>query len=157
MNKSILALALLAASSATIAAKGDMWINIHFAANHEVETYWNLDSKTWEDYNNVNPGLGLEYEMSNHWSAKAGMYKNSLNSNSAYAGANLHTAYGDGVSVGLNLGLATGYEAEHDTPVVPVIMPNLNIQIDKIRFEVGVLPGIGKYITVYAFTVGVGF
>ena len=157
MNKSILALALLTASSTAIAAKGDMWINVHFAAHHEVDTYWNLESKTWEDYNNVNPGLGLEYEMDSNLSAKGGFYKNSVNTNTFYAGMNAHTKYGDGVSVGLNFGVATGYEAEHGMSIVPVIMPNVNFEIAKVRLEVGVLPGIGKYTTVYAFTAGVGF
>ena len=155
--KTILALALLVSASAVTAKEGDMWINVHFAAHHSVDKYWDLESESWEQYNNVNPGLGLEYELSNNLSTKAGFYKNSINATTVYAGGNVHTAYGDGISVGLNFGLATGYEAEHGLMIVPVVMPNINFEYGGLRMEVGVLPGIGKYTTVYAFTVGAQF
>jgi hypothetical protein len=60
-------------------------------------------------YNQWNPGLGLEHDISDRWKLAAGFYRNSIRSDSIYAGA-IYTRWKLGeVRIGTSIGILTGY------------------------------------------------
>ncbi|WP_288060981.1 hypothetical protein [Thiomonas sp.] len=85
-----------------------------------------VHTEAWarRELNQVNPGLGLEYQASPDWSAAAGFYRNSYRRTSVYAlgvWTPLHLAIPGGLtaSAGLAAGLVSGY-TRTECPVRPL-------------------------------------
>ncbi len=100
-----------------------VFINIAHAADVPQPPRLSLDlnlasvhTEAWarRELNQVNPGLGLEYQASPDWSAAAGFYRNSYRRTSAYAlgvWTPWHVAIPGGLtaSAGLAAGVVSGY------------------------------------------------
>jgi hypothetical protein len=85
-----------------------------------------IHTKAWarRDLNQVNPGLGLEYQASPDWSAAVGFYRNSYRRTSVYAlgiwtPLHLDLPAGLKASAGLAAGLVSGY-TRTECPVRPL-------------------------------------
>lgn len=132
-------------SSNATANKGDLWIDVTLASRHTNESgLWYDDDNQPHEWNENNLGLGVGYGVLPGIEAKAGFYKNSHNVNSVYGGFKWHTNYERFISIGLTVGLVTGYEiAGHiDTPVTPFILPAITIHPHhRVRVEFGFVPG----------------
>lgn len=153
----LLAASTLLASASAFAGQGDMWVNAHLMSKHGSDNYTDIRTDEIKPYNETNLGLGLEYEMKDNSSIRAGFFDNSHNETSVYGLVNVHTSYGTGVSVGINVGLATGYEARSGTTVTMVVLPAINFQYDRVRVELGAIPAIGEYSSVMTLSAGVRF
>ena len=76
-----------------------------------------------EEYNEVNPGIGITRETEKNKVVKAlmaGIYENSFEDPSVYVGGHLAKRFGDDyyLDLGVSGGLITGYE---DNPVTPMV------------------------------------
>ena len=79
-----------------------------------------------QEYNEVNPGIGITRETENDKVVKAlmaGVYENSFEDPSAYIGGHLARRFGDDyyMDLGVSGGLITGYE-EPITPMAALMM-----------------------------------
>lgn len=154
--KTLLITALLASSTSAFAEAGDMWLNFHIGSSHSGEGYYKYEDNDGEKtpYYEDNYGIGIEYETGSTLSLKAGTYRNSTNNQTIYGGINLHTSYENTFGIGLNLGLATGYEDQYGSSILPMAMPTLNIIIGDARAEISYLPGIGRMDSIASLTIG---
>ena len=94
---------------------------------------WSLDlslasyhTRAWarRELNQINPGVGVEYQWSPNWSALAGIYRNSYRKPTLYAlsaWTPLHFSLPAGISAsaGLAVGLASGY-TRTEVPTEPL-------------------------------------
>lgn len=72
----------------------------------------NITSIHWNseyDYNEDNFGLGYTKDVTHHWQAKVGGFRNSFNKDSVYALARLKHNMGDW-DFGISMGFVTGYD-----------------------------------------------
>lgn len=134
-------------------AVADTWVEIHGLSKHYGAAY----EGKHEDYQytEINPGLGIEHEVSDHLSLGAGYAVMSYGEGGLYGGIDIHTKR----TQGLDLGLSIAYvEAYKDTPVeeslgVPaMILPNVTYTSGRFRVKVGMIP---DYVT--TMSVGVRF
>jgi len=157
MNKSILASALILASTSAFALEGDHWINLHIGSQHSDPGFYEDDTNDFYEYEESNPGIGYEYEATDNKSFRVGTYRNSLAEQSVYLGGNFHTKYTDGIAVGVMLGLSTGYERQYGMTVTGIVLPNVMVIIAPVRIELGYVPAIGKFGSVATLTAGIQF
>ena len=140
----IIAGMLLLATSAH-ANKGDKWALVHLWSYHANE------SRTWFDdegqahpWNEKNYGLALGYGLTDHIEGQVGAYNGAVK---------WHTNYERFISVGLTVGLVSGYEVTQaiDTPVTAFILPTISFHPHyRVRIDIGYLPGslgAGKSLT----------
>ena len=113
MRYGLILLALL-----TLPARAEDYLAVTLGSKH-----------TRGDYNEVNPGLGLERHLNDRWALVAGYYYNSNRRDSFYAGA-IYTRWRFGeVKVGTSLGIVTGY-GRPIPMLAPIVMwRNLNFLI----------------------------
>lgn len=111
MKTTLLAASLALASSSTLAA--DAWVSATTVSYH-------LDRE--QRFNERNPGLGIEYGLTENVRAVAGFYKNSISKESVYAGVAWTPLKVEAVSVGLVAGAITGYRISPAPMAVPVLM-----------------------------------
>jgi len=125
----LLALAMFVAGHAMA---GD--VIVHVASKHFTTT-----DTEWEE---INPGLGGRIDYNDRIRLMAGGYRNSMGRLTAYAGVNLHTS--TKLELGVDVGLASGYDAE-----VPVMLsPTIEYKIIKVN----IIPVIeGRELTGAAF------
>ncbi|MDE2268800.1 MAG: hypothetical protein KGL33_07285 [Betaproteobacteria bacterium] len=104
---SLLAITTITAAHAADAPASRLSLDLNLASIH---------TEAWarRDLNQVNPGLGLEYQASPDWGAAVGFYRNSYRRTSVYAlgvWTPLHLAIPGGLtaSAGLAAGLVSGY------------------------------------------------
>ena len=150
--RTIISIILLTAFSNTYAAKDDLWLKIHIASKHFSESgVWVDDYGQEHPWNEGNPGLGLEYEITNNLSVNGGGYYNSHEKVSIYGGIKLHTSYDRVFAVGLGGGLVTGYEITQNVegPVSAYIHPTISwipknpyVGGRPFRFDVGYVPAL---------------
>lgn len=84
--------------------------------------YW--DKGEYRPFNEFNPGVGLEYKLSDHIHLSAGTYRNSVYRQSVYAGVGFETGGNKQFGLGIELGGITGY---NEMPVVPSAIPFVRI------------------------------
>ena len=73
-------------------------------------------------YEQTNPGLGLEYVLTDRWRLGAGMYRSSIRTDASYVGAvylPLQSAYW---RLGVAMGAVSGYTGNLSPLVAPVLM-----------------------------------
>lgn len=100
--RALIAIAALIAATAQ-AEPGDYHLIIHGASYHTVPR------TSGPQWNQVNPGMGLRYELSDTVSLQVGAYKNSYYRKSLYAGADWTPVEYGNFQLGGFLGAASGY------------------------------------------------
>ena len=96
---------------------------------------------TTEEFNEVNSGIGISFDIDEHSAVSTGVYKNSLDGQSVYLNYAISYPVHKYVRIGLITGMVTGYFI----PLIPTILPIVVIG-DENRFQFGALPAI-KNIT----------
>lgn len=154
-------------------AMGGVWLNAHIGSRHLNMDEYTITSETrkiikgekrlvstitFYSFNEVNPGLGLEYELNDNLSFRVGTYKNSLNINSEYAGIKYSYNHNKYVSYGLIGGLVTGYELTGNAHYRKYVLPNITVKFNKsTRLEVGYVPPNLSDVSIISVTVGYRF
>ena len=169
MKRNMLAAILLTASNSAISAEGDLWLNIHIASKHSGDYYFD-QRVDWEGmgepnneiakrpYNEQNYGLGFIYEVEDFLDSRAGFFKNSVHETSIYGGGSLHTSNTNLVSVGVMLGIVSGYEAAGGQTLMPIALPYIGINSKHVRAELTYLPAISdKMNSVVSFSMSVTY
>lgn len=120
--------------------KGDVTAVISGVSHHFGQrSYWDANGEN-RKWNETNYGAGLEYQLSKHFYAAAGGYKNSIHRGSFYLGIGAETNGSKPLGLGLQAGLITGYEI----PVVPSIIPYVRIgsRNAPVNLKINVIPPI---------------
>ena len=148
IKQAIAIAALIFASNAVVAAdKDDLTLDINIASSHTYSTY--IEDGMIKEFNEVNPGIGATYNITDRVSAKAGMYKNSFNIRSFYFGAAVEVfEIGDFIKLtgAVDLLLVSGYKNTPSNapayvgPLMPVFIPNLKIGTERVKLSVGLVP-----------------
>jgi hypothetical protein len=71
-------------------------------------------------YNETNPGLFYAHSISDHWSIVGGAYRNTYEETSFIIGGEVRSSEWRGLSVGGQLGIATGYDELTDQTISPM-------------------------------------
>lgn len=87
-------------------------------------------------YNEFNPGIGLEYKLSNKFKFVLGEYKNSIRRQSEYIGITYVPFEIKGVKIGFTMGLVSGYSDS----IAPMILPVVGIEGQKVGINLIILP-----------------
>jgi len=126
--KRLLAMLLLA----SIPAWADTWITFGGVSDHFCHGC---------GLNNVNPGLGIEYDRTDHTKIIAGSYLNSYNRTTVYAGAAYQPIQYGPARFGIVGGVATNYGLK-----VPVIAaPVVSVEYRDVGVNILAVPSIGNY------------
>ena len=141
------------------------WVDIHLGSKHNRDGWYDnvftptigggYVESTYHEYNEFNPGIGIDHDVSKHWSVGGGIVKNSYHKWTPHAGIDLHTSRARAVQLGMSLLDAPAYkESPADTEVIP--FPNVIITGPKgasnYRAKLGIIPG-----EVVTFTVSYKF
>ena len=96
-----------------------------------------------EDYNEFNPGLGIEYHFEQFY-LTAGYFYNSLDKNSFYAGIGKEFTWGSDFQYGIGgaAGVITGYESGQE-PVLAAL-PYIFITKGKVTLKAHYIPEVGR-------------
>ena len=96
-----------------------------------------------EDYNEFNPGIGIEYHYE-HFYLTAGYFYNSLDKDSFYAGIGKELAWGNDFKYGIGgaAGIITGYESGQE-PVLAAL-PYIFLTKGKVTFKAHYIPEVGR-------------
>jgi hypothetical protein len=133
---------------------GELWGEYHVGSNHSERYYW--DGGKRHEYNEKNTGGGISYGVNNNIEVISGVYRNSYDNTSIYAGADIHTSRVKYLSVGVSAGRITGYD---DTPLGTkyMVLPNVVVgnEYSVFRVKVGIQP-IGD-VKMMTLTVGLNF
>jgi len=124
--------------------------NSAIAENFEVELH--LTSYHFDDdgYEEDNYGLGLSYFFKERWSATGGIFNNSYDDTSLYAGIaysyDLCTSDNLICSIGAIGGLVTGYEDNIDNAgdLYPIILPEFKLGYQKYFVKSRFIPDLGE-------------
>jgi hypothetical protein len=137
----------------TASNKGKLSLVFSGASHHFGQReYW--DGKEMRHFNEINPGLGVEYGLGKvgpfETYLAAGFYKNSVYNTSKYLAAGIETSSSKFLGAGIDAGLLTGYP---DMPVPVAAIPFVRVgKSDGPNLKVNVIPPI-KNLT--PMTVGV--
>ncbi len=120
------------------------------AENYEAELH--LTSYHFDDdgYEEDNYGLGLSYFFKERWSATGGIFNNSYDDTSIYAGiAYSYDLCGSDefiCTIGALGGLVTGYEdnIDHAGDLYPIILPEVKIGYQKYFVKSRFIPDLGE-------------
>lgn len=96
------------------------------------------------EYNERNPGLGIEYRINNEWSLASGFYKNSFSRTTYYAYANWTPINLGPVWFGLAGGAVTGYKNLNDGGVAPALVPSAEWRYGRFAAMVNYIPKLEK-------------
>jgi hypothetical protein len=106
-----------------------------------------LQAERRSDWNEVNPGLGLTFFPGRHLGYTAGVFKNSYNDTSMFAGITGRVPFRLG-ELGMSGGAVSGYDELSDAPVLPLLVPYARINVArKYALRLNYLPPIGKFTT----------
>ncbi len=127
----------------------DLQLIISGASYHVgARKYMDKDNGQIVDFNEVNPGVGLQYSISDNLSISVGGYRNSYNETSIYGVASLEsdplTEIGK-ITVGLDAGIISGYEGYIDERLIIgntgfSVMASPFISVDISGISGGMLP-----------------
>lgn len=160
--KSVIAIMLLVTILLAVSRQANAytgWLDIHLTTSHAHRTYTDQFGNNIE-YNQNNLGLGLSLPVYSNIDARAGFFKNSFNNTSMYAGADLHMNANRYITVGVNAGVASGYENSpaNTSTLAPMLMPHITIRINNFRSEIGYIPSFDeKQVAFLTFSVGTRF
>ena len=128
-TKRVVIAALLAATVCVPAYAGEVWMSSGGVSYHTDRS---------KGYNERNPGVGLEYRWDTTHSLGAGAYLNSNRNISTLAVYTWTPLGNDVVRFGLLGGLAAGYAS----PVTPLILPAMTVQLGSVGATVVAWPSI---------------
>lgn len=162
MIKALL-LGTIAVSSIAHAEQGDVWVDVNGLSKHYGGRDYFCDDGVCKKKNEVNPGVGVGYEVRDWAELKLGFYKNTYYATTTYAGVNFKKDFNVGptiVSPGVMFGVVTGYERVSDNVVNLAGSLNLSTTYERVRVTVGYTPlkqVIGKGNDVITLNVGFKF
>ena len=96
-----------------------LWLNAGFYSAHFV---------TDKGLRNANPGLGFEYRIDEDWSATAGRFINSDNTNASYVGAYYQPWRLGSLKLGVVGGAFNGYPKAFNGGWFPAIIPTASLE-----------------------------
>lgn len=99
---------------------GETWITVPIASWHTERQRENGKGA----YEQTNLGLGLEYVLSERWRLGAGIYRNSIRSDTGYVGALFAPVKWGPVRLGASVGVVSGYASN----LMPVVVPTAMIE-----------------------------
>ena len=111
------------------------YIDISGISKHSKESY----SYVTREFNEINTGAGLTVDISDNSSVSIGRYKNSFWRKTNYIIYNRDFYSTDNLRFGGSVGLASGYDINHN---IFVMIPTLSIG-DKYRLKFGFIPKRG--------------
>ena len=97
------------------------------------------------NYNEINPGLGIEHQFNARHSLSAGAYRNSERRNTIYALYGYTPLQIGPVKFGVLAGLANGYSANNGN-VFPVVLPIAMIERGRFGVNFTVIPSIREKV-----------
>lgn len=95
-------------------------------------------------YNEVNYGLGIEYQWASDTAFKGGVYKNSFGRTSKYVFTQYHPFEFADLRLGATMGFVDGYPAANKGNFNFVVLPSFSRQWKHIGINGIVVPPIGK-------------
>lgn len=123
---------------------GKWWVAATVASKH-INTNKNLAQ---EEFNERNPGIGVEYHHSQDVILMAGEYRNSVYRTTWYAVAGYTPIRIGFVSIGAAAGLITGYPAYNDGKAAPAAVGLVRMEGERIGANVILIPPIkAKFYT----------
>jgi opacity protein-like surface antigen len=93
-------------------------------------------------FNEINPGVGLEYRINDTFHVEAGAYKNSLYRTSVYASVAAETKGSRFLGAGLQAGVLTGYDMKLPVAAIPYL--RFGSRDDKVNVKLNIIPPIPK-------------
>ena len=97
------------------------------------------------NYNEINPGLGIEHQFNARHSLSAGVYRNSERRSTVYALYGYTPLQIGPVKIGVLAGLANGYSA-HQGRAFPVALPIAMIERGRFGVNFTVIPSIREKV-----------
>ena len=101
-------------------------------------------------FNEDNRGFGAEYDLADKAKLFAGMFRNSVNKDSRYAGVSLSTPLLENLRAGLLLGAIDGYPDVHHGHIFPLAAPMLSYEGKHAGLNLLALPKVGPVSPVIA-------
>jgi hypothetical protein len=106
------------------------WLSLH--ANKRAER------------NGLNYGIGAELGLNPSWSLAAGVYQNSFDATSYYAGGIWRLWSIDRWHLGMMLGAANGYEKVNHSGAFPYVFPMLQFEGGWLGANLAIIPPVGN-------------
>lgn len=131
---------ILTSCGSPVYAQENIYLNINLSAHH-----WSRADAIKYDFNEINPGLGIEYEKDNR-RLMLGTYKNSIRRDSNYILIGYMPMHLENLSMGIAGGAVTGYFQS----VMPVGGLLATYQHNRIGVNVLMVPNVLS-IEVYGF------
>lgn len=126
------------------ASDGKWWLVATLASKHVNVN----DALVEEEFNERNPGIGVEYHHSRDVILMAGEYKNSVSRTSWYAVAGYTPIHIGFVSIGAAGGLISGYPAYNDGNPAPAAVGLVRAEGERIGANLILIPPIkAKFYT----------
>lgn len=101
-------------------------------------------------YNEDNHGFGAEYDLADKAKLFAGVFRNSVNKDSKYAGVSLSAPLLKDLRAGLLLGAINGYPDMNHGKLFPMVAPMLSYEGKHAGLNVLGLPKVGNISPVIA-------
>ena len=164
MNR-LLLISILLTTTPVFALEG--WVDIPLVSIHTEDTV-TFDTGETVELNELNLGIGItvapgkysygddKYVPMEYMSYRVGVYNNSYNRTSVYAGINPHTSRYGNIMYGVMLGVVSGYDiTPNDSSLIMAVVPHVSFQGKHMRTEVSFIKG--KKAVALALTVGFRF
>lgn len=161
--KKLTAILIILYSGMAHSAEGDLWLDVNVASYHTSSEYCYKDK--CDDWNQLNYGVGVSYEVDSLFELTGGYFRNSYNKNSFYAGTKMkHDLIINNfiVTPGVVIAFTTGYNnTEVEAKKIQLFgLPTISLSHDNYRAVVGYLPirilGLGS-TDVFTLQLGIKF
>lgn len=117
------------------AAENEFWVNTGGVSRH-------FDRS--KNFNEVHPGVGIEWRANEDLSVMVGFHKNSLNLRSNYLSVQYQPLHLAGIKFGVSAGLLDGYPLKKDGGAFFAAIPMATWEGKTFGVNVGVIPNIPK-------------
>jgi hypothetical protein len=111
------------------------WVNVGGVSRHFNRS---------KNFNEVHPGLGVEWRANEDLSVMVGFHKNSLNLRSRYVSVQYQPLHIVGIKFGVSAGLLDGYPLKRDGGAFFAAIPMATVEWKTFGINVGVIPNIPK-------------
>ncbi len=127
-----IALLVLAAILSSTGAHADTWLSLGGVSIH-----------SRPGFNGINPGVGIEHDLSDRSFVAGGVYKNSEFETSKYLGYGRRAPINRAVSAGIIVGAVDGY-ARSNRDFIPMAAPFLSINGETVGANIIFIPSVFK-------------
>lgn len=117
------------------AAENEFWINTGGVSRH-------FDRS--KNFNEVHPGVGIEWRANEDISVMAGFHRNSLSLRSNYLSAQYQPLHLAGIKFGVSAGLLDGYPLKENGGAFFAAIPMATWEGKTFGFNLGVIPNIPR-------------